>query len=183
MPLLGFWGTPSTGFSSEELLPKSSPRSVGDSEAALLEQFKLSSQVRDRVTEANTAVLRIRSVRDQINERMKNVPQRRRAEIQKLADAVLTPLTAVEEEIYQVRNRSNQDPLNYPIRLNNKIAALGNVVASADAKPTNQSLEVFAALSAALQAQLDRLQAVLDADVPAFNRLVREADIPAIPRP
>ena len=87
----------------------------GITEASLLEQFKLSAAVRDRVTEANAAVLRIRGVRDQIAERLKKVPERRRAEIQKLADGVLKPLTAVEEEIYQVRNRSSQDPLNYPI--------------------------------------------------------------------
>jgi kynureninase len=79
-----------------------------------------------------------------------------------------------------VQNRASQDPLNYPIRLNNKIAALSGVVASADAAPTAQSQQVFEQLSAALQVQLDRLKAVLDADVPAFNQLVKQSDVPAI---
>ena len=85
-----------------------------------------------------------------MNERLQKISPRRKAEIQKLADAVLTPLAAVEAEVYQVRNRSSQDPLNYPIMLNNKIAALAGVVESADHKPTAQSYEVFDELSTAL---------------------------------
>ena len=127
------------------------PRLVADgiTEADLLEQFKLSVRVRDKVSEANQAVIDIRSLREQINQRLQKVSARRKDEIQKLADAVLVPLTAVEEEAYQVRNRSGQDPLNYPIKLNNKIAALAGVIESADNKPTDQSVEVFNELSRA----------------------------------
>jgi kynureninase len=105
------------------------------------------------------------------------------ARIGAAADSLKSRLSAVEEAIYQVKNRSNQDPLNYPIRLNNKIAALAGVVASADARPTDQSVQVFDDLSAALQVQLDRLKAILDADVPAFNKLVHDADVPALSVP
>ncbi|HEY7192428.1 MAG TPA: hypothetical protein VH439_01715, partial [Gemmatimonadales bacterium] len=96
------------------------------------------------------------------------------------ADSIKGRLATVEQAIYQVQNRASQDPLNYPIRLNNKIAALSGVVASADAAPTAQSEQVFTELSAALQVQLDRLKAVLDTDIPAFNKLVKESDVPAI---
>jgi len=103
-----------------------------------------------------------------------------RAALAQLADSIKARLSAVEAEIYQVKNRSSQDPLNYPIRLNNKIAALTGVVASADAAPTDQSVRVFEDLSAALQVQLDRLKVVLDVDVPAFNKLVKDSDVPAV---
>jgi len=53
-------------------------------------------------------------------------------------------------------------------------------VAGADAAPTTQAVQVFDELSAALQLQLDRLKAVLDADIPAFNKLVKDSDVPAI---
>ena len=89
-------------------------------------------------------------------------------------------LSVVEAEIYQVKNRSNQDPLNYPIRINNKIAALSGVVASAEAAPTDQIAGVFDDLSRQLQVQLDRLKTLLDAEVPRFNQLVKDKDIPAI---
>jgi hypothetical protein len=141
----------------------------------LHEQFKLSSQVRDRVTDANTAVIKIRSIRDQVNERMKQVPERRRAEIQRLADSLMKPLTGVEEEVYQVRNRSGQDPLNFPIKLNNKIAALMGVIESADHRPTNQTYEVFKELSDELEKQLQQMNATLKTELPRLNAaLARE---------
>ena len=82
---------------------------------------------------------------------------------------MLVPLTAVEEEAYQVRNRSGQDPLNYPIKLNNKIAALAGVIESADNKPTDQSVEVFNELSAQLDAQLAKMKETLAKQLPLLN--------------
>jgi len=144
-------------------------KAVGISEADLHEQYKLSAQVRDKVSEANNAVIQIRSIREQVNERMAKVPERRRAEIQAIADGLMKPLSVVEEEVYQVRNRSGQDPLNYPIRLNNKIAALSGVIESADNKPTDQSYEVFKELSTELDAQLQKLQATLKTELRRMN--------------
>jgi photosystem II stability/assembly factor-like uncharacterized protein len=147
------------------------------------QQFDLLMKIRDRVSAANDAVRRIREVRDQIDgaaTRARGLPGDAGERIAQQADSIKGRLAAVEQAIYQVQNRSSQDPLNYPIRLNNKIAALAGVVASADAAPTAQSVQVFDELAAALQVQLDRLKAVLDAEVPAFNRLVKESDVPAI---
>jgi hypothetical protein len=149
----------------------------GITEEFLHEQFKLSSEVRNRVTEANTAVIRIRALRDQVNERMKKVPERRRAEIQKIADGLLKPLAAVEEEIYQVRNRSSQDPLNYPIRLNNKIAALMNIIESADHKPTDQTYEVFKELSTELEKQLQEMRTTEKTEVPRLNAALKREKV------
>jgi hypothetical protein len=78
-------------------------------------------------------------------------------------------LSKVEEEIYQVRLQSNQDPLNYPIKLNNKIAALLNAVEGSEGMPTAQSNEVFTELSARLDQQLAWLKDILDRDVTAYN--------------
>ncbi|HKC41517.1 MAG TPA: glycosyl hydrolase, partial [Gemmatimonadales bacterium] len=146
-------------------------------------QFDLLVRIRDRVSAANDAVKRIRDVKEALD----GAATRARAmtgevgrRIAQQADSIKSRLSAIEAEIYQVKNRSSQDPLNYPIRLNNKIAALAGVVASADAAPTDQSLQVFEQLSAALQVQLDRLKAVLDAEIPAFNKLVKDSDVPAV---
>jgi hypothetical protein len=146
-------------------------------------QFDLLMKIRDRVSAANDAVRRIREVRDQIDgaaTRARGLPGDAGKRIAQQADSIKGRLAAVEQAIYQVQNRSSQDPLNYPIRLNNKIAALAGVVASADAAPTAQTVQVFDELTGALQVQLDRLKAVLDTDIPAFNRLVKESDVPAI---
>ena len=149
----------------------------------LREQFALSTKIRDKVTEANQAVLTIRAVRDQVNERIQKIPARRKAEIQKLADSVLTTLSDVEAAVYQVKNKSSQDPLNYPIMLNNKVAALAGVVESADHKPTAQSYEVFAELTQALDAQLATMTKSLDTDLPRLNNaLKREKLAPVDPK-
>lgn len=144
-------------------------------------QFAFLIRVRDRLSDANGAVVRIRALKDQIEQvRTRLADQANAAAIRAQADTLRQHLSAVEEEIYQVRNRSSQDPLNYPIKLNNKIAALMGVASSADARPTDQTVTVFEELSAALQVQLDRLSRIVDTEVPAFNQLVREANIPAL---
>jgi photosystem II stability/assembly factor-like uncharacterized protein len=147
------------------------PRLVADgvTEAYLKEQFELSQKVRDQVTAANQAVIQVRGIREQVNERLEKVSARRKAEIQKLADGLLTPLSGVEAEVYQVRNQSGQDPLNYPIKLNNKIAALMGVIESADHRPTQQTYEVFEELSKELEAQLQKLNTTLKTELPRLN--------------
>jgi hypothetical protein len=96
------------------------------------------------------------------------------------ADALSKKLTEVEEALYQTKNRSAQDPLNFPIRLNNKLAALAATVSSADFAPTSQSLAVYEDLRARIDAELSRLDRILSDDVPAFNSLVREKEVPAV---
>ncbi len=144
-------------------------------------QFDLLIRIRDRLSDANNAVTRIRDLKgqlEQVGTRLDGVANA--AAIRGQADSLRRRLTAIEEEIYQTRNRSSQDPLNYPIRLNNRIAALSGVVAGGDARPTDQAVAVFDELSGLLQVQLDRLRAVVETDVPAFNALVREANVPAL---
>jgi hypothetical protein len=89
-------------------------------------------------------------------------------------------LTTVEGEIYQHRLRSGQDPLNYPIRLNNKLAALQGTVESGDYRPTDQSVAVFKELSARLDTQLSRLEALVKTDLAAFNASLQAAGLPTI---
>ena len=72
---------------------------------------------------------------------------------------------------------SSQDPLNYPIKLNNKLAALLGVIESADGKSTEQSVAAFKDLAARLDAELEKLEAVQLADLTAFNRLAAAAKV------
>ena len=89
-------------------------------------------------------------------------------------------MTAIEEDLYQTKNQSSQDPLNYPIRLNNKLAALAGVIAGADAAPTDQSIALYEELTAKIDAQLRQLDGVMRTDLRSFNALVREQNIPAV---
>jgi photosystem II stability/assembly factor-like uncharacterized protein len=144
-------------------------------------QFALLSKIRDKLTETHNAVTQIREVRRQVDDLLKRVSEQ--PEAKPVADggkALNAKLTAIEEELYQTKNQSSQDPLNYPIRLNNKLAALGGIVAGSDNAPTDQSYALYEELSAKIDAQLRLLGQVLTNDLKAFNNLVRSNDIPAV---
>jgi hypothetical protein len=140
----------------------------------LHEQFVLAKQISDKVSTANQAVLRIRNLKTQIADRANQTSE---GSIKRSAESLTEKLTAIEGEIYQYRNRSSQDPLNYPIRLNNKLAALQNIVESGDNRPTSQAYTVFKALSARLDKELARLDAVVKSDVASLNNLLAKAGI------
>ena len=157
--------------------PRSSA-SQGDLDA----QYDFLIKVRDKTSEANTAVRTIRNVKAQLAERRKRAAGKGAA-LDKLSAALEGQLSEVEGEIYQVKNRSGQDPLNYPIKLNNQIAALMFVAGGAEARPTAQSYEVFRLLSEQLAVQLQKLTQVLGAGLAGVNaelaRIGLEKVVPA----
>ena len=100
--------------------------------------------------------------------------------IKTAGQALTEKLTEVEGEIYQHRLRSGQDPLNYPIRLNNKLAALQGTVEGRDYRPTDQAVQVFKQLSARLDAQLKRLDGLVTNELAGFNRTLQGAGQDAV---
>ena len=142
--------------------------------ADLVEQYALASAIRDRTSMAHDAIGTIRRVRSQIEARQARLGNRA-AGMTRAAAPLLARLGEVERAIYQVRNRSSQDPLNYPIQLNNKIAALGPTAASTEAKPTAQTHEAFRLLSGQLDAELKRLADALQRLLPPVNAELKKA--------
>jgi photosystem II stability/assembly factor-like uncharacterized protein len=144
-------------------------------------QFALLMKIRDKLTETHNAIVGIRDVRRQVDDVVKRVDESSGPKpVVDAGRALAGKLTSIEEELYQTKNQSNQDPLNYPIRLNNKLAALGGIVASADSAPTEQSYALYEELAAKIDAQLQKLRGVMDADLRAFNKLARDQDVPAV---
>jgi hypothetical protein len=137
--------------------------------AQLQQRFDLAMQIRDRVTDANEAIIEIRKVKAEVGDRLAQTDVRA---VEQQGAVVNTNLGAVEEEVYQVRNESSQDPLNFPIKLNNKIASLLGVVESGEGPPTEQSRQVFEDLSGRLQVQLNRLQVIIETDLRRLNELL-----------
>ncbi len=146
----------------------------------LTEQFRLGMQIRDRVSAANDAVRLIRGIREQVESRLEAKPDD--AELKAAGNGLLASMADVEGELYQVRNRSGQDPLNFPIKLNNKLAALMGVVEGAEGRPTRQSYDVYEQLSGELGRQLDRLDAILAQDLVAFNQQLEARDMKPVDR-
>jgi len=143
--------------------------------ADLVAQFDFLIQVRDRVSEANDAVITARDVKAQVDDRLKQAPQ--------LADqgkALSGKVTSVEAEIYQIKNQSSQDPLNYPIKLNNKIAALLGMAGSSPGRPPVQAVQVFKELSGKLDVQTKRMDKVYAEDLKAFNEQLKKLGLPEV---
>jgi photosystem II stability/assembly factor-like uncharacterized protein len=156
------------------------PRS-SSSPADLQAQFDFLQQTKNKINETHAAIKTIRDVRSQLNQLADNL------KVQKGVDSVLAAakrvsdrLNAVEEHLYQTKNQSPQDPLNYPIRLNNKLSEVASNVAFGDYRPTENAVAVRDDLSAQIDRQLADLRDLLDNEVPSLNKLVRESQVPAV---
>jgi DNA repair exonuclease SbcCD ATPase subunit len=138
------------------------------SDADLQEQFDLALKIRDKVNEANDAIIQIRHIKQQLDDRTKQNPS---ADVKAIAEQFARELTVVEETVYQVRNQSNQDPLNFPIKTNNRLASLLRVVEAGDGKPLGNVAPIFNDLQAELKKETDNLHTVVTTYLPRFNQL------------
>ena len=156
------------------------PRS-SSSQTDLQDQFDFLLGVRDKLSETHRAIKTIRDIRSQIKTltgRLKD--QKESTKIKEAGRNLIVKMTKIEEALYQTKNRSRQDPLNFPIRLNNKLSALAGVVSQGDYRPTNQAIAVKEEITTLIDAELEKLGDILKNDLPAFNRLVREHEVPAV---
>jgi hypothetical protein len=137
--------------------------------AQLQEQFRFASQVRDQVSQADEMVIAIRKINGEAKERAAKIKDEK---VASAGASLRDKLSTIEEDIYQVRNRANEDPLNFPIKLNNQIAALARAIETGDNPPTEQEYEVFKVLSARLETIVTRYQQALKEDLSRFNTLL-----------
>jgi len=145
------------------------------------EQFNFLIKIRDKMTQVNQAINRLRSIKKQVDDLQTKIKEHEKwkgiiAEGKKFKEK----LKEIEDVLIQSQSKSSQDPLNYPIKLDNKISALASIVARSDTRPTDQSYELFKELSAQADVQIARLDELIQTDLAAFNEIVKEADIPAI---
>ena len=144
-------------------------------------QFDLLIAIRDRLSETHDSINQLRNVRLQVGEWASRT--RGHTSEQVVSDAsqeIHDKLGTIEMELIQAEAKSAFDSLRIPTRLNDKLAELTSVVASADAVPTKQSYEVFESLSGRIDRQIVLLEEVIDKDVSNFINLIHELDIPAI---
>jgi hypothetical protein len=143
----------------------------GDVTNADLEaQFALAIRIRDKLSEANQAVIRIRDVKGEVTDRLGKSPDRR---LKTVGDTLVKQISAVEEEIYQVRNQSGQDPLNFPIKVNNRIGTLNRTVNTGDGAPIANAEPIFNDLVQELKVQTDRLEQIINTELPKLNAELR----------
>jgi len=162
---------------TREFEVKKDPR-IPATQADLDEQFQLAVKVRDLFSESHDALRKIRSVRSQANDLTARLKEAKAAEgVEDKAKALAEKLAAIEQKIYQTKNESLQDPLNFQPMLDNRIANLYGIVLSTDAKPTAVAHEHYQALKTELEGYQRELEGVLASELSAFNQAVSGKDL------
>ena len=146
--------------------------------ADMEKQFQFISDINNTMDQAHKSIKKIRNVKNQLsgfesqykgNEEVKELLEKSK----KLRE----DLSKIEEALYQTKNKSNQDPLNFPIRLTNKLGHLNSLVRMGDFAPTDQDIAVKNELSQKIKVQLDAFNTIVDDEISAFNRAFNEKNL------
>ena len=166
--------------STQPLVIRKDPRTPGTVQD-LQKQLDLSMQIRDKVTQANDTVSAIRDMRKQVDDLIARAANLKdAAKVIEAGKKLSKDLSEVEQELYQVKNQSSQDPLNFPIKLNNKLAALLGTVQNSDTAPTSQANQVYEDLATKVNGHLRKFDSLQKVDLVAFNKLARDTAVPAV---
>jgi photosystem II stability/assembly factor-like uncharacterized protein len=164
--------------STESFAVKADPR-LATTQEEFQKQFDFLSNTREKLTATHEAILEIKDVRKQLEDLSARLKPEQKDLKDKAAD-IIKKITAVEEELNQTKIKSGQDALNFPIKLNNKLAALASSVDGADYAPTAQAYDVYNDLAAKIDAQLAIYARIKAEDIAAFNRMFAEKNLPVV---
>ncbi|MFZ1677221.1 MAG: glycosyl hydrolase [Saprospiraceae bacterium] len=135
-------------------------------------------QVSKKMTEANKAIISIRDIRQQLKNYKERIPKE--DELKKEIGKIDSVMTKIEETLYQTKNKSGQDPLNYPVRLTDKLAYLKSIMGGGEFPPTEQAFAVRKELEVEIDDQLALFEKVKKEMIPVFNQMIRDKHIDAI---
>ncbi len=96
-----------------------------------------------------------------------------------LSKQIDSTMTEIEEALYQTKNRSGQDLLNFPIRLTNKLAHLTSLTGG-DYPPTDQAVVLQKELLTEIDSWLAKWEQVKTEELPQFNQMVRAKELDVI---
>lgn len=160
------------------IVVKRNPWITDVTDADLVAQYRFGRQVRDKATEANKAVIAIRNAKAQLDDRYKRAAND--AALKSAGERLRTDASKVEEKVYQVRNQSGQDPLNFPIKVNNRLANLLYMSERGDGRPTTNMPEIFGILTTELKGYTTELENVWKTDLAAVNKELARLNLPPI---
>jgi photosystem II stability/assembly factor-like uncharacterized protein len=139
--------------------------------ADMQKQFDFVNSVNQTLDEAHQAIKNIRSINKKLSAFETNYGILNEAKaILKTATDLKNEFSEIEKALYQTQNKSNQDPLNFPIRLTNKLGHINNLVMSSDFPPTDQDSEVSKLLTNQIKEQMKRYNKLVKEDLESFNK-------------
>lgn len=163
---------------TEAFAIRADPR-IATTQDEFQKQYDFLMKANEKLSATHTAILEIRELRKQLEDLSARLRPENK-DVKDKAAEIGKKLTAVEEGLIQTKIRSSQDALNFPIRLNNKLAALSATVDGGDFPPTMQSYDVYNDLTGKIDAQLGVLAKIKAEDIAAFNKAYAEKNLPVI---
>jgi len=139
------------------------------------QQYEFVSEVNKTIDKAHQSIKKIRKINTQLEDFIKQYGNDK--DVEKLvekAKELKKSLSEIEKALYQTKNKSNQDPLNFPIKLTNKLGHLNSLVTLDDFPPTAQDIAVQQELSKQIDIQLEAFDALIDKEIQGFNASFNE---------
>ena len=129
----------------------------------------------DKVTEAHEAIIEIRKVKGKIAKLKEEYKDAE--DLITEASRIDSLIGNVEKALYQTKNQSRQDPLNFPIRLNNKLAHLNSLTGRGEFPPTAAAFAVKEEMEGLIDVELAKYKSIRETDIPALNAMIRSKNL------
>ena len=144
-------------------------------------QFDFINDINTKVTEIHKALKNVKKVRAQVISLQKSIKNKEKhTELLDYAASLLKEMTVVEETLYQTKSKSGQDPLNFPIRLNNKLAHLNSLTRIGSYAPTQQAIDFKNEINKEIDKELSKLYDLFNNKVKVLNKKVKDSQIDLI---
>ena len=138
---------------------------------SMQEQFDFINSINKTMDKAHKSIKTIRSIKSQLLKFTSTYNQDDLSMLKEKATALSDDLSKIEKVLYQTQNRSGQDPLNFPIRLTNKLGHLNSLVSMGDFSPTEQDIAVKEYLTDQINTNLEIFDKLMIEEVKSFNEL------------
>jgi len=146
--------------------------------ADMQKQFDFITAVNETMDKAHKSIKKIRAINSQLSDFQKQYKGNENIkDLLDKAKVLEADLSNIEKELYQTKNQSRQDPLNFPIKLTNKLGHLNALVSMGDFAPTEQDIAVKNELSSKIEKQLEAFNTILNDEVKAFNAAFNEKQL------
>jgi len=141
-------------------------------------QFDFINNINKTVDRAHRAIKNIRIICKKLKDFVDNYSDvQKYSDLMNKAKSLSKSLNDVEKTLYQTQNKSAQDPLNFPIRLTNKLGYLNSLVANSDFPPTNQDELVRIELTNKVNFYLSTYDKLVSEDLENFNKAFAELNL------
>tara|TARA_R100000935_G_scaffold36196_1_gene57017 strand:+ start:123889 stop:127005 length:3117 start_codon:yes stop_codon:yes gene_type:complete len=138
--------------------------------AGMQKQFDFVTDVNKTVDKAHQSIKNIREINAQLGAFQKQYKDDESVkDLVEKAKTLSEQFSEIEKALYQTQNKSGQDPLNFPIRLTNKLAHLNSLVSMDDFPPTQQDIAVKNELTQQVNAELVKFDTLVSEEIKAFN--------------